>query len=113
MSTSAISMPSRASWVFSRLQNAHHGVVYMVSGCVICRQLPSLLACSLVPSGVTPYHAAGFPRLSARCARMARTRRCAVESPDGVTLAAPAVLAGPAAVPGGLSGPDAVLAALD
>jgi hypothetical protein len=30
-------MPSAASWRFSRLQNAHHVVVYMVSGCVIGR----------------------------------------------------------------------------
>jgi hypothetical protein len=37
-------MPSRASWLFSRLQNAHHTVVYMVSGCAMCRQLPPLLA---------------------------------------------------------------------
>src|SRR6201996_8207062 len=32
MSTSVISIPSRASWALSRLQNAHHWVVYMVSG---------------------------------------------------------------------------------
>src|SRR6185437_10867951 len=35
MLISAISMPSRASWLLSRLQKAHHVVVYMVSGCAI------------------------------------------------------------------------------
>src|SRR5580704_5963506 len=35
MLTSEISMPSRASWLLSRLQKAHHVVVYMVSGCAI------------------------------------------------------------------------------
>src|SRR6188472_3245166 len=32
MSTSATSIPSRASWLFSRRQNAHHCVVYIVTG---------------------------------------------------------------------------------
>src|SRR6266487_2791632 len=94
MSISSISMPSWASCLFSRLQNAHHGVVYMVSGSAIFRQLPS---CSLLPNAVTPYPAAGFPHVSAPCGRMSGTRRCAAMSPDGPTL----------------TGPDAVLASLD
>src|SRR6266536_3303893 len=92
MSISSISMPSWASCLFSRLQNAHHGVVYMVSGAAICRQLPS---CSLLPNAVTPYPAAGFPHVSAPCGRMSGTRRCAAMSPDGPTPTGPdAVLAG-------------------
>ena len=31
MSTSATSIPSRLSWLFSRRQNAHHWVVYIVT----------------------------------------------------------------------------------
>src|SRR6201995_1046668 len=59
MSTSVISIPSRASWALSRLQNAHHWVVYMVSGADTCCLLHP---CETpVPAVATPNHVQPFP----------------------------------------------------
>jgi hypothetical protein len=58
MSTSRISMPSLASWFFSRRQKPHHRVVYIVSGSGTAASFQITSVTSL-PTQNEP---AGFPK---------------------------------------------------
>src|SRR5579859_4798418 len=88
MSTSATSIPSRASWLFSLRQKPHHGVVYIVTR---CDTRVSLFALRVVPQ---MQHRAGLLAsrgVSHRCARMKvqipvlwRRRRVVADGPEAV-----------------------------
>src|SRR5580700_6152651 len=76
MSTSRTSIPSRASWPFSRRQNPHHRVVYILSGSGTAASFPVWA----IPHWLTRNGAAGFPLRAGTCARMSVVRRTVVSA---------------------------------
>src|SRR5580698_7700850 len=118
MLISAISTPSRASWLLSLRQKAHHVVVYIVSGCATL-SLPVRLAFAIqsnqrwrVARPSRGVLLAWIEQPSVSCAIMAFGRPPTEGRGEHVRIADSQVQTEQAA-PEAAGGPDAVLAALD